>query len=68
MRDAGLVKSPFGARVLAIGALSEFGPIVATSLLLTTAPPDVARAASSKLEAVGFGFLVPAGRAGHFAR
>ena len=36
VRDAGLVKSPFGARVLAIGALGEFGPIVAMSLLLTT--------------------------------
>jgi Kef-type K+ transport system membrane component KefB len=33
VRDAGLVKSEFGARVLAIGALGESGPIVAMSLL-----------------------------------
>ena len=47
VRDAGLVKSPFGARVLAIGALGEFGPIVAMSLLLTTTARCTQRFCSS---------------------
>jgi Kef-type K+ transport system membrane component KefB len=39
VRDAGLLPTPLGGRVLAIGAMGEFGPIVAVALLLTTDNP-----------------------------
>jgi Kef-type K+ transport system membrane component KefB len=39
LRDAGLLPTPLGGRVLAIGAMGEFGPIVAVALLLTTDNP-----------------------------
>jgi Kef-type K+ transport system membrane component KefB len=39
LRDAGLLGTPLGARIMAIGALGEFGPIVAVALLLTTDNP-----------------------------
>ncbi|MFC7343407.1 cation:proton antiporter [Saccharopolyspora griseoalba] len=39
VRDAGLLGSPLGARVLAVGALGEFGPIVAVALLLNDQNP-----------------------------
>ncbi|NUR82827.1 MAG: cation:proton antiporter [Nonomuraea sp.] len=35
VRDAGALGSPFGGRVLAIGALGEFGPIVLLALITT---------------------------------
>lgn len=37
--DAGVLGTPFGARIMAIGALGEFGPIVAVALLLTGDAP-----------------------------
>ncbi len=37
--DAGVLATPFGARIMAIGALGEFGPIVAVALLLTSDQP-----------------------------
>jgi Kef-type K+ transport system membrane component KefB len=39
LRDSGLLATPLGGRVLAVGALGEFGPIVAVALLLTTDNP-----------------------------
>jgi Kef-type K+ transport system membrane component KefB len=39
LRDAGLVNTPLGGRILAIGAVGEFAPIVAVALLLTTDSP-----------------------------
>lgn len=43
LRDAGLLPTPFGARILAIGACGEFGPIIAIALLLSgQAPTHVA--------------------------
>ncbi len=39
LRDAGLVPTPLGGRILAVGAMGEFGPIVAVALLLTTDNP-----------------------------
>jgi Kef-type K+ transport system membrane component KefB len=36
MRDANALESRFGANVLAVGAVGEFGPIVLIALLLTT--------------------------------
>jgi Kef-type K+ transport system membrane component KefB len=39
VRDAGLLPTPLGGRILAVGAMGEFGPIVAVALLLTTSNP-----------------------------
>ncbi len=39
VRDANLLPTPFGTRIMAIGAIGEFAPIVAMSLLLTTDAP-----------------------------
>jgi Kef-type K+ transport system membrane component KefB len=39
VRDAGALSGPFGARVLAIGTVGEFGPIVAVALLLSGQRP-----------------------------
>jgi Kef-type K+ transport system membrane component KefB len=56
LRDAGLVNTAFGGRILAIGALGEFGPIVAAALLLTTDSPG-----RTALLLVGFVALALAG-------
>lgn len=39
LHDSGALPTPFGARVMAVGALGEFGPIVAVALLLTSDQP-----------------------------
>lgn len=39
VRDAGLLPTPFGARILAVGACGEFGPIIAIALLLSGQAP-----------------------------
>ncbi|MGK5556744.1 cation:proton antiporter [Actinomadura kijaniata] len=39
LHDAGALPTPFGARVMAVGAVGEFGPIVAVALLLTSERP-----------------------------
>jgi Kef-type K+ transport system membrane component KefB len=39
LRDQGALGSPFGARVMAIGAVGEFAPIVAISVVLTSDEP-----------------------------
>ena len=36
LRDAGVLKSSFGPAVLSVGAIGEFGPILAVALLLTS--------------------------------
>lgn len=36
LRDKGLLKSPFGTYFMGAGAIGEFGPVLAISLLLTT--------------------------------
>jgi Kef-type K+ transport system membrane component KefB len=56
LRDAGLLPTELGSRVLAVGALGEFGPIVAVALLLTTSNP-----ARTALLLVGFVALALAG-------
>jgi Kef-type K+ transport system membrane component KefB len=56
LRDAGLLPTALGGRVLAIGAVGEFGPIVAVALLLTTDNP-----ARTALLLVGFVVLALAG-------
>jgi len=56
LRDAGLLPTALGSRVMAVGALGEFGPIVAVALLLTTDNP-----ARTSLLLVGFVVLALAG-------
>jgi Kef-type K+ transport system membrane component KefB len=41
MRDAGVLKTPLGPVLLSIGAIGEFGPIVAVAVLLTNRDPRV---------------------------
>ncbi len=41
LRDAGVLSSPFGTYIMAIGTLGEFGPIVAVALLLTRKDPVI---------------------------
>ncbi|GGR24143.1 cation:proton antiporter [Agromyces mediolanus] len=42
LRDAGELRTPFGIGVLAIGAVGEFGPLIAISLFLSGRAPGVA--------------------------
>ncbi|MFZ2510780.1 MAG: cation:proton antiporter [Gordonia sp. (in: high G+C Gram-positive bacteria)] len=42
LRDSGDLQSPFGTSVSAVGAVGEFGPIIAISLLLGSHTPGVA--------------------------
>jgi len=56
LRDAGLLPTALGSRVMAVGALGEFGPIVAVALLLTTDNP-----ARTSLLLVGFAALAVGG-------
>lgn len=42
LRDAGELRSPFGTAVIAIGAVGEFGPLIAISLFLSGRQPGVA--------------------------
>ncbi|NUR69615.1 MAG: cation:proton antiporter [Hamadaea sp.] len=39
LRDRGMLGTPFGNRVMAVGAIGEFAPIVAISVVLTTDNP-----------------------------
>jgi Kef-type K+ transport system membrane component KefB len=51
IRDAGLLPTPFGTRMLAVGAFGEFGPIIAVALLLSGEAP-------AKVTLVLLGFAV----------
>ncbi|MBM9466186.1 cation:proton antiporter [Nakamurella sp. YIM 132084] len=42
MRDAGLLGAPFGSAVMAVGAVGEFGPLVAIALFLSGRNPGTA--------------------------
>ncbi len=42
LRDAGELRTPFGAAVIAIGAVGEFGPLIAISLFLSGRAPGLA--------------------------
>lgn len=41
LRDEGVIETRFGAYVLAVGTVGEFGPIVAVTLLLSARQPSV---------------------------
>jgi Kef-type K+ transport system membrane component KefB len=42
LRDAGELRTPFGTSIIAIGAVGEFGPLIAISLFLSGTSPGVA--------------------------
>jgi Kef-type K+ transport system membrane component KefB len=42
LRDAGELRTPFGTAVIALGAVGEFGPLIAISLFLSGREPGVA--------------------------
>jgi Kef-type K+ transport system membrane component KefB len=42
LRDAGELRTPFGAAVIAVGAVGEFGPLIAISLFLSGRRPGPA--------------------------
>ena len=42
LRDAGELRTPFGTAVIAIGAVGEFGPLIAISLFLSGRTPGAA--------------------------
>jgi len=42
LRDAGELRTPFGTAVIAIGAVGEFGPLIAISVFLSGRRPGVA--------------------------
>jgi Kef-type K+ transport system membrane component KefB len=44
LRDAGELRTPFGAAVIAVGAVGEFGPLIAISLFLSGNRPGAAAA------------------------
>lgn len=58
VRDSGDVSTPFGDRVLAVGATGEFGPIVAIAFVLSTERP-----AHTLAVLAGFALLAFAGAA-----
>jgi Kef-type K+ transport system membrane component KefB len=42
LRDAGELRTPFGGAIIAIGAVGEFGPLIAISLFLSGRNPGIA--------------------------
>lgn len=42
LRDKGLLKTPFGTYFMGAGAIGEFGPVLAISILLSTKSPGMA--------------------------
>jgi Kef-type K+ transport system membrane component KefB len=54
-RDAGLLNTPFGSRLLAVGAIGEFGPIVAIALLLSGDQPRTVIAVLVAFAAIAVG-------------
>jgi Kef-type K+ transport system membrane component KefB len=42
LRDAGELKTPFGRAITAVGAVGEFGPLIAISLFLSGRSPGIA--------------------------
>ena len=41
LRDAGVLRTPVGPSILSVGAIGEFGPIVAVAVLLTNRDPRI---------------------------
>jgi len=56
LRDKGLLKTPFGTYFMGAGAIGEFGPILAISILLTTANPAMGFVAVALFAVVALAF------------
>ena len=56
LRDKGLLKTPFGTYFMGAGAIGEFGPILAISILLTTANPAMGLVAVALFSVVALAF------------
>lgn len=61
LRDKGLLKTPFGTYFMGAGAIGEFGPILAMSILLTTKSPAMGVVTLVLFAAISFAFVkIPA--------
>ncbi|MET1034548.1 MAG: cation:proton antiporter [Arthrobacter sp.] len=65
LRDAGLLARPFGRSAVAVGAVGEFGPLLAISLFLSGRRPAEALAVVVVFAAVTGAAIFLAGRGGH---
>lgn len=65
LRDAGELRTPFGAALIAIGAVGEFGPLIAISLFLSGRQPGVAAVVLLGFVVITAVAIVLAGRGTH---
>ena len=65
LRDAGELGSPFGIAVIGIGAVGEFGPLIAISLFLSGRAPGVAALVLLAFCALAAGAIVVSARGRH---
>ena len=57
LRDKGLLKTPFGTYFMGAGAIGEFGPVLAISILLSTKSPGMAVVAIVTFAGVALAFV-----------
>ncbi len=65
LRDAGELHTPFGAAVIAVGAVGEFGPLIAISLFLSGRQPGISAVVLLLFVAVAAVAMYFAGRGAH---
>ncbi len=65
LRDAGELRTPFGAAVIAIGAVGEFGPLIAISLFLSGREPGLAAVVLLSFVVITAGAIYLASRGTH---
>jgi Kef-type K+ transport system membrane component KefB len=65
LRDAGELRTPFGTAVIAIGAVGEFGPLIAISLFLSGTNPGTATVVLAGFVLITGGAIYLASRGTH---
>lgn len=65
LRDAGELRTPFGAAVIAVGAVGEFGPLIAISLFLSGRQPGIATVVLLGFVVIAAGAIYLASRGTH---
>jgi Kef-type K+ transport system membrane component KefB len=65
LRDAGELRTPFGTSIIAIGAVGEFGPLIAISLFLSGTSPGVATVVLASFVLITAGAIYLASRGTH---
>ena len=65
LRDAGELQTPFGGAVIAIGAVGEFGPLIAISLFLSGREPGLAAVVLLSFVVITAGAIYLASRGTH---